>query len=482
MKNATILILFLCCTFPVVMQAQTEFSQTGAQWKINRFCYGTLNDTYINNDYLYELGGDTLLEEKSCKKLYQDEKLIGAFLEEERKIWYYPFREYEDIPEKILLYDFSKEKGDKIESYKIPWNIGGDLSYCDFSDEPVTLTVEDVYHEYGRKVMVISSSSYYGREDVWIEGFGSPQGFWGAYEMLATDGVNRSTSLMQVLVPNKTALYYKGQIINPDYQSTFLKEGKTWEVMNHRKNTIDKIIIGKPQILDNYLRYPVSSSVQRGYLYDVNGTIYFMFDRGDGIAEGLFLCDHLLYNFGLSVGNYVRLCTSPYFWGYGGYMPPSYEFYDVTQSETIQYRGKSLKRIVLEGDIKHVWLENIGSLNSFLYIYWGCDHLKDIPQSELLRCYLGDEVFYDCTDFPDGIEEVIASVPTYTIIGGRLTVKNGVGYHLSLYDISGKEIYVRTFSEMIESVPLSDLPATLLIGRLQKGDIVLSFKIGENRK
>lgn len=137
-----------------------------------------------------------MLGDKNCKKLYLDKVLVGAFLEEDRKVWYYPFQEYVNIPDRVLLYDFSKEEGDKIESYRIPWNIGGNLSYCDFFDEPITLTVEDVYYECGRKIMVVSAlADYYCREDAWIEGIGSPSGFWGAYEVAATDGVNRNTSL-----------------------------------------------------------------------------------------------------------------------------------------------------------------------------------------------------------------------------------------------------------------------------------------------
>ena len=186
-----------------------------------------------------------MLGDKNCKKLYLDKVLVGAFLEEDRKVWYYPFQEYVNIPDRVLLYDFSKEEGDKIESYRIPWNIGGNLSYCDFFDEPITLTVEDVYYECGRKIMVVSAlADYYCREDAWIEGIGSPSGFWGAYEVAATDGVNRNTSLAQVFASDKSVLYYKGQVINPDYQSTFLRPGKTWEIQTP-SNSIDKISIGE---------------------------------------------------------------------------------------------------------------------------------------------------------------------------------------------------------------------------------------------
>ena len=47
--------------YPVYMQAQTEFSQTGTQWKTNYFSYGGWRDKYVDVDCFYELGGDTLL-------------------------------------------------------------------------------------------------------------------------------------------------------------------------------------------------------------------------------------------------------------------------------------------------------------------------------------------------------------------------------------------------------------------------------------
>lgn len=479
MKNTTILLLFLCCMYSVYMQAQTEFSQTGTQWKTKRFCYGTISNVYVNIDYLYELGGDTLLGDKHCKKLYQDKKVVGAFLEEDRKVWYYPFQEYADVPEKVLLYDFSKEKGDKIESYRIPWNIGGDLSYCSYFDKPVTLTVENVYYEYGRKVMEVSSDYYYDREDIWIEGIGSPSSFWGAYEMATTDGVNRNTSLVQVLAQDKSVLYHSGQVVDPNYKSTFLKVGKTWEIQTP-SNSIDKFTIGEPQIINNYPSYPVYKNGYRydsGYLYDVNGVIYWTFNSRSGLTLAY---DYSLYNFNHSVGKQVYLCTRLYRTEVY-YAPSGYSPYKVIQADMIQCMGKSLKRVVLEGDIKHVWLEDVGSLNLLLYLDNSGYHL-DAPQYKLLRCYVDDEVIYDCSDFPDGIEEAVLSAPTYSIIDNQLIVKDGDGYRLSLYDPFGVEVYNQALSGMEESIPLPVHPATMLIGRLQKGDIVVSFKIGEAGK
>lgn len=476
MKNTTILLLLFCCAFPAFIQGQTEFSQTGTIWKTNYFSYGFMNNKYVDIDYVYELGGDTLIGDKSCKKLYLDDGLIGAFLEENQKVWYYPFNRQSDVQDRLLMYDFSKNKGDKIESYQIVYNYG-DLSSSGFSGETETLTVQDVHYENGRKVMEISSD--YGNSDVWIEGIGSPRSFYGAYLMIPTDGSNTSISLVQVLSSDNKVLFYKGQAVDPDYQSTFLKPGKTWEVLTP-SNSIDKITIGEPQMIDNYPRYPVYKGnyhYDGGYLYDVNGTIFWLFG---GYYNDFLNCDFYLYSFDLSEGNRVSLCVA-HNTNMVYYVPPKYEYYAVSQTDHIQCMGKTLKRIVLEGEIKHVWLEDVGSLNLLLYLD-GNGYHYNAPDYKLLRCYVGDEMIYDSSDFPDGIEKTLLSTPTYSAIDNQLIVKNGHGYSLSLYDLSGVEVFNQILSESEQTVPLPVHSATMLIGRLQKGEITISFKIGDTGK
>ena len=51
-----------------------------------------------------------------------------------------------------------------------------------------------------------------------------------------------------------------------------------------------------------------------------------------------------------------------------------------------------------------------------------------------------------------------------------------------IYNLSGVEVYSQILSETTETVPLSAFSTTILIGKLQKGDAVISFKIGEIRK
>ena len=337
--------------------------------------------------------------------------------------------------------------------------------------------MENVYFESGRKVMEISSN--YSNGDIWIEGIGSTLGFWGADLAIPTDGSNTSTSLVQVLASDKSALYHSGQVVDPNYKSTFLKVGKTWEIQTP-SNSIDKFTIGEPQLINNYPSYPVYKNGYRydgGYLYDVNGVIYWTFNSRSGLTLAY---DYSLYNFNHSVGKQVYLCTRLYRTEVY-YAPSGYSPYKVIQADMIQCMGKSLKRVVLEGDIKHVWLEDVGSLNLLLYLD-NSGYYLDAPQYKLLRCYTGDEMIYDCSDFPDGIEEAVLSAPTYSIIDNQLIVKDGDGYRLSLYDPFGVEVYNQVISDMEESIPLPVHPATILIGRLQKGDIVVSFKIGEAGK
>lgn len=63
------------------IQAQTEFSKQNTMESKSVFAISSIwNDTYINDDYFYELGTDTLLlGDKNCKKLYLDKVLVGAF-------------------------------------------------------------------------------------------------------------------------------------------------------------------------------------------------------------------------------------------------------------------------------------------------------------------------------------------------------------------------------------------------------------------
>ena len=196
-----------------------------------------------------------------------------------------------------------------------------------------------------------------------------------------------------------------------------------------------------------------------------------------GYYDDLLDCDQYLYSFDFSEVDRIYLCVSHNV-NMVYYVSPTYEPYTVTRTDRIQCMGKSLKRIVLEGKIKHVWLEDVGSLNLLLYLE-GSGYHWDASEYKLLRCYVGDEVIYDSTDFPDGIEGIGASVPTYSIADGKLMVHNASGYRLSFYNLSGVEVYSQILSETTETVPLPAFSTTILIGKLQKGDAVISFKIGE---
>ena len=109
---------FLCCLAMVwcaSLTAQTEFSKTGTRWYVPYWYYRWLGPHYSNSKTsCYYLGDDTLLAGQTWKKLYVNERLCGAFREQESKVWFTPLDEYlESEYAPRLLYDFSMQAGDK---------------------------------------------------------------------------------------------------------------------------------------------------------------------------------------------------------------------------------------------------------------------------------------------------------------------------------------------------------------------------------
>ena len=89
---------FLCCLAMVwcaSLTAQTEFSKTGTRWYVPYWYYRWLGPHYSNSKTnCYYLGDDTLLAGQTWKKLYVNERLCGAFREQESKVWFTPLDEY----------------------------------------------------------------------------------------------------------------------------------------------------------------------------------------------------------------------------------------------------------------------------------------------------------------------------------------------------------------------------------------------------
>lgn len=481
MKRITTLGLLLCCFCSVCMQAQTEFSQEGTVWQVHYSSIGGFSNKYNVVDYIYEVGADTLINGQACKKLYWKDDCIAALLEEGQKVWYYARSSETLEPIKILLYDFSKEKGDKVDLNNVPNHTNGNLTSTDFIDRECSLTVTDVQYENGRKVMTLSGDGVY---DVWVEGIGSVFGFFGCYLGIPTDGSSTYIELSKMIANDNTVCFFKGEVISPDYESTFLKEGKMWELLNRKTNKIERLTLGTPQLVDNYPYYPVlrtySGDVIRsqedGYLFDVNGSIYWKRPREYPEWE---VSEFFLYRFNLSERDQIMLSLSYYVWEM---TRPQYGQYTVSKVDYVTCNDKQLKRIQLDGKMPHVWIENVGSVNELLYIPWLADS-DAIKHKELLGCYLNGETIY--SQMTQSINDNSLLTPSYTIIDKQLTIKDASEYCLMLYDFAGKLIYSRCLEESIETIPLSHLcvPMTQLVGKLQNkdGSKTVVIRFGNNK-
>lgn len=453
--------LFLCllslCTY-----AEGEFSKDSIQWIIRyHWEEGKHMDVWRNTYFTYQLLGDTLIDNQTFKKLYLDDRFHGAIREENQKVWYYSCENNLDENCKLLLYDFSKEKGEVIH---FDYTTYLDVTSLFISKEPYTLTVLDVDYKFGRKVMHLSN------HDTWIEGIGSIYGFWGIDLQHPTNYSNRDVILKQV-VANRTSIYMAEQIVDPDYKGTFLTEGKTWYVDDTEK--FKRIRLDAPVFHDYYIKYPLILEGEYDmpliYLYDVNGNIYCYYED-----------EMFLYNFNLSEGDRVRLYLSygnlPYM-----HIPPRTEEYTVNKVDSIESDGKKLKRIFLEGSLPYVWIEGVGSTYHPLYIprYAGS---RDKPKTVVTCCYDDEEFIYHNPDYPDcESRPSMISYPIirdlYTFINGNLVIRNHADYQLIIYDMTGRPIYSRLIQNSEEVIPLKTVSTPVLIGKLVNQDNSITFKI-----
>lgn len=440
-----------------------EFSKDSTLWIVSDYennCFQP--DQWKISFSTYLLHGDTLIEGNNCKKLFWEGSYCGAIKEEEKKVWYLGQNAGEEETLKVLLYDFTKEKGDIV-----PFDYT--IFFCNsdvwFTKEPQELTVTNVSYQYGRKIMTLSNG------DVWIEGIGSIFGFWGIYLQHPTNGITHSLSLDQVVV-DKQSIYMSGQIVNPDYKSTFLTEGKTWYIDNG--TTFSTIKLGAPVIREYYTQYPIikDDKVESfSYLFDVNGSIIWSYNN-----------DILLYNFNLAVGDEIGLrrnyTNHPLVNG-----PPEWRTYTVTKIDNIENGGKILKRFFLDGPIPYIWIEGIGSTYGLIYMpEYPPGEIYEAPKTVLTCCYENDEPLYhnpdyqDCTHKGSNIDSPFHDL--YSLNNNNLTINNCAENLLNIYTINGKEIYNRILQSDREEIALNTSSQTILLCKLvdKKGNTT-TFKI-----
>lgn len=475
----TFTLFTLVCILCLYAHGQTEFSKTGTQWIINysweRFDKGDFHS------YTYSLGNDTTLLDETWKILYRDNVPIGAFQENGKKVYYYSYNWPEEIAsKKRLIYDFSKEKGDMIyyrELYEFPDGSGfpgyiyeSREEALQETDHPGYAQVAGTMYKQGRKVIS------FGGED-WIEGIGSTSGFFDRYLARATDYSSTTQELHHVISENKT-IFIQNQFVDPDYQGTFLKEGKKWYVKEAKAN--DSFLVYElqsPREVNHFPMYPITCNGRSmGYLYDVNGNICWY--------EGPFAelnADIPVYDFSLTVGNHYPLYTR---YRADFFLPliVSVENYTVTKVDSIYSNGTPIKRIRLESEERPAmtWLDEIGALSGPLYTFTSNGNYPDW-NNEVTCCYLNDEPLYhhpgykDCTE--TSIEETTQPSAPFELNGNQLVLPVGQACRLELYRMSGELIDRKELSGGRVTIDLEGLPR-LLFGKLTaKNGETVSFKL-----
>ena len=228
---------FLCCLAMVwcaSLTAQTEFSKTGTRWYVPYWYYRWLGPHYSNSKTnCYYLGDDTLLAGQTWKKLYVNERLCGAFREQESKVWFTPLDEYlESEYAPRLLYDFSMQAGDKF--YRTEYDEVGMFRNAEEAaalglslDGMEEMVVKYVDTIGGRRVLTIARNSRLADEEKWIEGIGSEESFFEHWRPRPTDGSSSLQYLLHVVSDDGKTLYFNGKIADGKSPS-MLSEDMKW--------------------------------------------------------------------------------------------------------------------------------------------------------------------------------------------------------------------------------------------------------------
>ncbi|MDD6210359.1 MAG: T9SS type A sorting domain-containing protein, partial [Bacteroidales bacterium] len=172
------IVLGLLFFFPVIISSQNSvFPEKDAIW-----CIKT---DFQPQMLLYGLTGDTVINEKQYGKLYQlsdttlniDEggEYIGAIRTEERKVWLYPNISNSD--KELLLYDFSKGKGEGITiNFFVDFEFEASVPSFFLTDVDFPKIYDLTEDTLNRKHYKIEGNSI--GQDEWIEGIGSLRGLF----------------------------------------------------------------------------------------------------------------------------------------------------------------------------------------------------------------------------------------------------------------------------------------------------------------
>ena len=141
------LVLVVACAGRLKAQSDTTYH-------LHHFLPDSAQFTTCYDGVVYSIAGDTLINDKKMKKVYNPNQYYAAIYEDTLNAKYYVV--YEGETEAKLFMDFSVKEGDEIH---LPYSYD------------VKLAVDEVYfHESGRKVVKVRSNI---KVAFWVEGVGN---------------------------------------------------------------------------------------------------------------------------------------------------------------------------------------------------------------------------------------------------------------------------------------------------------------------
>ncbi|WP_302443588.1 hypothetical protein [Paraprevotella xylaniphila] len=432
MKTKFAFLCGLAMVWCASLTAQTEFSKTGTRWykpyeHDNIFAH----KGYHTRMDLYRLGEDTLLAGESWKKLYYNEKLLGAFREVGKEVWYMPLSDGTGRGVPRVLYDFSMQVGDNFycAEYEVPGIFRNEEEAKALgldSYDLLEMTVTQAETVEGRRVLYVAQTNSLASEERWIEGIGSERGFFERWRLYATDGSIINTRLLSVVADGKT-LYFNGELVKNELP-LMLSEGMSWHQEDYEGKEHVQYTLAAQASSGRFSLYRNGEFV--GFLQEANRKIYWMETLGEE-AWGENAYPRVLaccYDFSLEKGDVVaRVSTVDD--RVTNYEPKKIE-YDttyVTGVDTADYNGIARRRLYLGKDSNEVWVEGIGSLRGFMAcespIYSSRSWTLD-ARHRLICCYEDGDGLYlhpdylDCTTLKG--ESVPSAKGTRTLLDVRV--------------------------------------------------------------
>jgi hypothetical protein len=185
----------------------------------------------LNPPQYYGIKGDTLIEGKLYQKLFwldapdlnidEKDRYFGAFLQENKKVWFRTKFQDGNNEQDFLLYDFSKNIGDTIHHGYFRIEYG--YLFIPSEHEWITI-IKDISEVQGRKVFSIHSGYYtvfdFGgvyeemSEAQWIEGVGGDYGLFFSIFPIPTCECPQERQILACLKENDAVKY-----LNEEYCS-----------------------------------------------------------------------------------------------------------------------------------------------------------------------------------------------------------------------------------------------------------------------